>query len=181
MGAMRKPMNHEATVCNYCERILKVGDYPFCPHGSIYEKNATTAPPTIVFRNSKGEYRFPGRDTDKPPKGFQRVELNTQRSRDKFEREMNTRETQKLRDIEYDKKEAYKRTVALHMPKLLEIKRNSQSEHTKRFIDVCIADAERRMGRSVKDEAGFHLEHNHVDAQNRPPWNDRDTNWKDRR
>ncbi len=178
MGEMRKPMNHEATVCEHCEKILKVGDYPFCPHESIYERNASVAPPTVVFRNAKGEYRFPGRDTDKPPRGFQRVELSTQRSRDRFEKEMNTRETEKLRNIEYEKREAYKRTVDLHMPRLLEIKRNSQSEHTKRFIDVCIADSERRLGRSIKDEAGFRLEHNHMDAQNRVPWQDRDTGWK---
>ena len=88
---------------------------------------------------------------------------------------------EKLRNIEYGKKEAYAQTVALHMPRLLEIKRNSQSEHTKRFIDVCIADSEKRLGRSIKDEAGFHLEHNHLDAQNRQPWQDKDTGWKPRK
>jgi len=147
----------------------------------MYSKNATVAAPTVVFRNSKGEYRFPGRDTDKPPRGFQRVELNTQRSRDKFEKEVNARETSKLRDVEYGRREAYKATLAAQLPKLQAIKDASQSEHTKKFIDLCIADGERRLNRSIKDEAGFHLEHNHLDAQNRQPWNDRDTNWKDRR
>jgi hypothetical protein len=170
--------------CDECGKKLEIGDYPFCGpsgHATIHSRNAVVAAPTVVFRNAKGEYRFPGRDTDKPPRGFQRVELSTQRSRDRFEREMNQRETQKLRDIEYDKKDAYARTVALHRDNLLRIKANSQSEHTKKFVDLCIADSERRMNWSIKDEAGFHLEHNHMDAQNRSPWNDKDTNWKDRR
>jgi hypothetical protein len=91
---------------------------------------------------------------------------------------MNARETSRLHDVEHGRREAYKHTLALHMPKLLAIKKNSQSEHTKRFIDICIADSERRLNRSIKDEAGFHLEHNHQDAQNRQPWQDKDTQWK---
>jgi len=169
-----------AIVCELCNRKVQVGDWPHCPHGSIYERNATTAAPTVVFRNSKGEYRFPGRDTDKPPRGFQRVELSG-RSADRFEKEMNARETEKLRMVEYGKLEAARHTFAQHKDKLLAIKNNSQSEHTKRFVDLCFADADRRLNRNIKDEAGFHMEHRHQDASNRAPWQDKDTNWKDRR
>jgi hypothetical protein len=62
------------------------------------------------------------------------------------------------------------------------LKKNSQSEYTKLFIDHCIADGERRLNQSVgKSDAGFHIESSHFDAQNRAPWNDKDTNWKDKR
>jgi hypothetical protein len=166
--------------CPNCNQIVRIADWPFCPHGNAYGRDAQVAAPTVVFRNKKGEWRAPGRDTDKPPRGFVRVELKTQRQKDAFEKEIGAIETAKLRAIEYSKHEAYKATVAAHRDNLLRIKANSQSEYTKRFVDVCLADAEKRIaaGGSVRAESGFHIESNHYDATNRPPWEDKDTNWK---
>lgn len=172
----------DKTICNKCGVALVIGDYPFCPHGSIYNKDAQTASATVVFRNKEGEHRFPGRDTDRPPRGFERIELRTQRQRDAFEREVGKKETARLRDIEYSRREAYKQTFAMHKDRLIEIKNRSQSPHTKRFVDLCLQDAERRMEANVtKAESGFMIESNHIDASNRMAWMDKDTGWKPRK
>lgn len=172
--------------CDECGAKLRVGDYPYCKDGSghstMYSRNAQTAAPTVIFRNRRGEYRLPGRDNDKPPRGFERIELRTQRARDAFEREFGARETAKLHDVEYGRREAYKHTFAKSREKLLEIKNRSQSEYTKKFVDLCIADGERRLAQSVgMSEAGFMVESNHMDAQNRVPYQDKATGWKPRR
>lgn len=168
--------------CEECGIVMEVSDWPFCPHGSTAGRRAQMAPPTVVFRNQKGEYRFPGRDTDRPPRGFQRVELSTQRSRDKFEKEYGGQQTAKIREIEYLEKAAWEQTFREHEPALRAIKDNSQSAYTKNFVDVCFADAKKRMEKSSgKSESEFRIESNHMNAQNRMPWQDRDTGWKPRR
>jgi len=171
--------------CDECGKTLEIGDYPFCGpdgHTTIHSRNAQVAAPTVVFKNAKGEYRLPGRDTDRPPRGFERIELRTQRQRDRFEREFGARETSRLHDVEYGRHEAWKQTFAAHKDRLLEIKKRSSSPVTKGFVDACLRDAEQRANRSVgRHESGFMIESNHIDSSNRIPWMDKDTGWKPRK
>lgn len=182
---MKKRKQPNPDACPSCGHILQVGDYPFCNgtgHETIHSRNASTAPPTIVFRNSKGEYRFPGRDTDKPPRGFQRVELSTQRARDRFEKEYGSKQSSELRDVLYRRQEIWERGLEERKKNLRKIAESSSSEHTKKFIEVCLKDAERRQHAGISQmEAGFHIESNHFSGSNRQPWQDRDTGWKPRK
>ena len=160
-----KKKNPNAVICNECKKELRIGDYPFCSpegHTTIHSRNAIQGEATVVFRNAKGEYRFPGRSTDKVPKGFKRVELTTQRERDKFEKEFGALQTALLREKLH--RDAYEReeTFAAHRENLKRLKENSQSEYTKRFVDACFAKYEERKQMGPGNaEAGFYIWSNH--------------------
>ena len=168
--------------CSKCGQAMQVADWPFCPHGSTLKRNAMIASPTVVFQNKKGEYRLPGRDTDKPPRGYKKVSLSSQRARDRFEKEFGARENEKLRERLRSDKHAFEMNFAKSRPKLMALLENTRSEYTRRFVEVCFRDAERRQAKDVEHAAaGFMIESNHVDAQNRMPWQDKDTGWKPKR
>ncbi len=151
-------------VCDTCGAELKIGDYPFCGpsgHTTVYSRNAQQGDATVVFRNAKGEYRFPGRGTDRIPRGFVKVELTTQRERDRFEREFGAQQTALLREKLHNDAKERDDTFAAHRDNLKRIKENG-NEYTKRFVDACLKRQEERERRGPgTSEAGFFIFSNH--------------------
>ncbi len=165
--------------CSDCGKKLHKGDWPYCPHGNIWNRDAQVAAPTVVFRNKNGKYRFPGRSNAPTPKGYQRIELSTQRARDKFEREYGAIETAKLRENWYQEQANWEQTLKHNMPGLEKLR--DMSPLGKQYYDQCMADIERRRAQPPPDSAGFHIETNHFYSQSRDSWCDKDTGWKDRK
>lgn len=85
--------------CSACGATMRVGDWPYCPHGSTMSTRAQGFSPVVVFKDRKtGEYVFPGSTTERAPKGCERVELRTVHEVRKFEREVNHIESAKRYD-----------------------------------------------------------------------------------
>jgi hypothetical protein len=77
----------KVTICTDCGVELSIGDWPFCPHGSLRSSDAERFIPPVVFRNpSAGDQEFmvPGRSDQQPPPGYERVELKTRAQIDRF-------------------------------------------------------------------------------------------------
>ena len=165
--------------CDDCGHVMRIGDYPYCPHESIYVRDAQVATPTVVFRSKSGKYRFPGRANAPTPKGYQRIELNTQRAKDKFEKEFGAAETAKLRENFYREQADWEWKVSQNMAGLEQLR--DMSPTGRMMYEQCMKDIEQRRRREPSGEAGFYIESNHQYAGNRSAWCDQDTGWKDRK
>jgi hypothetical protein len=75
--------------CELCNRVLKLGDWPHCPHESTRPERAQRFKPIIVFKRSDGSYSFPASDATPTPDGHQRVEITTRRQAERLTKEVN--------------------------------------------------------------------------------------------
>lgn len=156
--------------CEKCSRELKVGDWPFCngspsDHGSVRSRGAENGPATIVYKNQKGECWFPTGVRAVPPKGYEKHELKTQRDRDKFEHEINAKETAKLRERVYSDREAWHRTIEENKKSLEDVQTSmKKAGYEPQLIEECLKNYERReknYDSQLRSEAGFYIESNH--------------------
>jgi len=168
-----------ASICDKCGKIIQIGDFPFCPHGSIYPQPAQPAIPTVIFRSRTGKIRFPGRADTPTPRGYERIELTTQHSRDKFEREYGKQETAKLRENFFQNQANWEATLS-HNKKGLESLRD-MSPQGRQLYDKIQQDIANRRAKVAPSDAGFYIESSHFDSSNREGWSDHDTGWKERK
>src|SRR4030095_5220433 len=140
--------------CDQCGKLLFKGSWPFCPHGDVFNRDAQIAAPTVVFRNKSGKYKFPGRSNAPTPKGYERVELNTQRAKDKFEREFGARETAKLKENWAKEQAEWEAKVSENMAGLKQLR--DMSPTGRMMYDRCMQDLEQRRSKSGPGEAGFY-------------------------
>lgn len=82
------------TRCDKCGVILHIErkPWPFCPHESTLPVNARRFAPTVIYVHPTDKTKIynPGIDGHplrKAPKGYRRLELDTQAKMDRFERE----------------------------------------------------------------------------------------------
>lgn len=92
-------MSQNATAkCDKCQRVLRIGDFPMCngnklDHGPLRKKMAQSSGVIVMYQSVADPSKVwnPGIDTPsrtrQAPPGYQRIELKTQRERDKWERE----------------------------------------------------------------------------------------------
>ena len=76
--------------CDQCGRELSIGDWPFCPHGSIHGQTAAVHAKerAVKYYHPEHGWRTPGRtDAPMPERmsrlGFQRVEFESLNELDK--------------------------------------------------------------------------------------------------
>ncbi len=92
------------TICEKCGAELTHGDYPFCPHGSIFRQNSLHFEATLIYELPDGSHHFCGSNTDKPPvEGAKPILLDTLRKADAFVKSTNQRE-QEIMDIRAEHK-----------------------------------------------------------------------------
>lgn len=84
---MTKKTQIDENKCDKCGESLRVGDYPFCPHGSTLPRRAQFDP-IVVFKDKNGEYSFPGRSDAPTPKGYVREEITTMARYNAFRHKM---------------------------------------------------------------------------------------------
>jgi hypothetical protein len=89
--------------CKDCGRRLKIGDFPFCPHGSVLARDSQGFIPPVVFvstnRRSHAPVLFPGRSDSKPPEGYVRKELRTVAEIRAFEKQYGAMQKEKRHGI----------------------------------------------------------------------------------
>jgi hypothetical protein len=87
------------TLCTACGHELAIGDYPFCPHGSIFEVNARRfSEPILVFESltHPGEVSMPATNSEPCPEGYRPRLLTNLQEADQFIRAYNQHERAKL-------------------------------------------------------------------------------------
>src|SRR5689334_12957391 len=94
------------TSCLLCGATLAIGSWPWCPHGSVLPSDAQPFEAVAIFKNAEGHYIFPGRSSQKPPAGYERVELRTTVAVRKFEAEYG-------RILKRERQAAYARNEAM--------------------------------------------------------------------
>ncbi len=87
------------TICGECNKVLEIGDYPFCPHEPIFNREAKAFSEIVVWQSltDPDNYGPPGRNDEPCPPGYRPVTLRTLREADKFIAHYNS--------IEKDKKQ----------------------------------------------------------------------------
>jgi hypothetical protein len=164
--------------CNKCGKGLEIGDFPFCPHESIYPQHAQTFDPVVIHRNEAGEVRFPGRTDAQVPAGYEKVELRTLAEVRKFEREMNARDravhasAQERSRIQMEQLRLKERGELLQMMQQM-------SPFGRDLTRVAIQATDERARKEY--DPGFRVEVFSDDASNREAHRDRETGWKERR
>jgi len=165
--------------CPSCGAEILVGTWPFCPHGSILPGTAQGFEPVAVFKDSRGHFLFPGRAAQKPPAGYQRIELRTTAAVRKFEAEYG-------RTLKREHQAVAARDEAMYQvtrkPRLDQLRR--ELPHlSPRLRDVAQRVLERAAARSASADAarhnpGFYVEPFSKDQSNRMPWHDQDSRGK---
>jgi|SRR2546426_12404272 len=84
------------SICPNCNQEISTGDWPWClpsgGHEPTRPSNAARFEPVLIFRDSDGQFRFPGSSKEPTPKGSERIELRTTAQVRRFEREMSARQ-----------------------------------------------------------------------------------------
>src|SRR5947209_5447154 len=83
-------------MCRECGQKIRIGDWPFPEpgggHKPLRASDAQHFDPVVVYRDSDGQFRFPGSSKEPTPKGSERIELRTTAQVRRFERQMSARQ-----------------------------------------------------------------------------------------
>lgn len=83
---------NDSYICSSCKKTVRVGAWPFCPHGygqgTLAGGNAqwSDRDMILVFKKPDGEYSYPMTNSKSTPKGCERIELRSLREVESFER-----------------------------------------------------------------------------------------------
>lgn len=168
-----------------CGAKLHIGSYPFCKgnpqdHETVRSRAAAAFKPTVVFVNSKGEYRFPPSSNSRPPAGFQRKELTTLREADSFIREVNMRERLKAEENAYNEKRFWSKVHSGNAEQLKERAKGFQTEEIRRYAERAIEKLRNYQGPRVADP-NFYIEPIAYDSSNRESYCNQETGWRERK
>jgi hypothetical protein len=164
--------------CPRCHTHYGIAEWPFCPHGAVYEQAAQHFDPVVYHVNAKGEVRFPGA-TDAPvPVGYERRELRTIGEVRRFQARVNAAENSKIRQ-QVERECAWLETVEAKNRSDLRAAMAQMSPAGRAFAEVALAQHNQR--RPTSGEAGFYVEPFENDASNREAYRDARTKWQRRR
>jgi hypothetical protein len=129
----------------------------------------------VVHRDKEGNYRFPGSDTARIPKGFERVELKTIKEVEKFEREVSVNQNREA-SMHRENEERFFAPMRSKSRSELREHMNGISALGRDFARFAIAMNNARKKRT--GDTNFHVEILHQDASNREAHRDESTGWK---
>lgn len=162
--------------CTQCGEPLYIGEWPFCPHGSLRGDNAQRFDPVVYFENSDGHRLFPGRSAEQPPSGYIRKELCTIAAVRAFESSENRRLFQEHHDSQMNEQLQYDyyrkgrvEQIRHDLPQLSGTARKAAEALISRY------EARSYSSNAARFDAGFNIECFSRDSSNRLEWNDRDT------
>lgn len=87
--------------CNQCGMNVEIGDWPYCPHGSVFHNEAKRFDPIVVWQSNTDseKYSFPGQPNERVPEGYHKVEIANMRQADQFTSRMNDIERRKMEEL----------------------------------------------------------------------------------
>lgn len=94
------------SACKECGENVEIGDWPYCPHGSVFRERAQRFDPIVVWQSNtdSAKYSFPGQANEAVPEGYHKVEITNMRQADQLVARVNDierRKLQELRDMRY--------------------------------------------------------------------------------
>ena len=173
------------TTCPECGNELQIGDYPFCPHGSIYGQNAQRFDPVVVWQSNVDpfKYSFPGQANEPCPSDYHRMELTNMREADRFVKEMNGIERRRLeeyRDMRHALDDA-----GIKERRAREDARgavNARAEALRRRVREWTDKLrERRREAHPRIDPQFHINVLSFDSGNRNSYSAEETGWRERK
>jgi hypothetical protein len=84
--------------CKECGAEVFIGDWPWCPHGSVRGGNARRFDDIVVWQSNSDpdKYSFPGQANEPVPDGFHKVVISNLREGDQFTARFNELERARL-------------------------------------------------------------------------------------
>lgn len=161
------------TRCSVCQQELAIGDWPYCPHGPAYSRNAQSFDPVLVYRDASGHVRFPGRNSGPAPKGYEPVYLRTRREVDRFTQSMNTRERERYFRHK-ERSEAAFATFLSDARSALRQRMQHMSPAGRALAEAAMRTHDRQPDVNPNFDPGCHFEAFEYDASNRDAQRDRD-------
>jgi len=173
------------TLCRECGQELHIGDYPFCPHGSIYEQNAQRFDAIVVWQHNSepDKYSFPGHANESCPADYHRVEITNLREADRFVTRMNAIERAKMvttRDLNYQALD--EQTKRRREDIAARIRGNAKMEalfrQAREWTD---RSKERKRSRHRSLDPHFHIQVLSYDSGNRNSYAGPETSWREQK
>ena len=87
--------------CPQCGVLIAIGDWPYCPHGSVFPESARRFDPIVVWQSNTDPNHYSGwgaRTNEPVPEGFHKVEITNIRQADQLVRKVNDIERQKMEE-----------------------------------------------------------------------------------
>lgn len=93
-------------ICKECGMEVTIGDWPFCPHGSVFQGSAKRFDDIVVWQSNTDseKYSFPGQANEPCPEGYHKIVISNMRQADQLVRTVNDierRKMEEMRDMRY--------------------------------------------------------------------------------
>jgi hypothetical protein len=169
----------ELITCKECGKELEIGDYPFCPHESIYPQQAQHFSPVVYHVDAHGNKRFPGSPDAPVPAGFEKRELTNIQEIRRFEREVNAEERQRYNEHKFREEMTFDPQRKARQEELRAAMQH-MSQYGRDFARAAMerTNAERRF---KNFDAQFRIDVFSQNAGNRDPHCDASTGWRERK
>jgi len=185
------------TTCPECGKELHIGDWAWCPHEPLDERNAQRWDPIVVWAsNSDAEkFSFPGQANEPCPEGYHKIEISNLRQADQFVSRMNDIERRKMeeaRDMRHalddagvkDRRaEEDARGWAMRADGTkFYIRGNSRAENLQRRVrEWADRQRERRRSQHPHLDPQFHINVLSFDSGNRNSYSGPETGWREKK
>ncbi len=137
------------------------------------EYRAQSFDPVLVYRDRRGHFRFPGRNSGPVPAGYEPVLLHTTAEVRNFERQMNQTERDRYM-VHQERQEATYREFISSRRSELRQRLHHMSPYGRAIAEAAIRQNDNTPSCDTRFDAQFHLEAFSFDASNRDAQNDRD-------
>ena len=183
--------------CKECGQEVFIGDWPWCPHGSVRGGNAARFDPIVVWQSNADpdKYSFPGQPNEPVPDGYHKVEITNLREGDHFVSRFNELERRRLeggRELRRTlddagvkdrraEEDARGYVVRADGSKFY-VRGNARAEALQRAARIW-ADKlrERRRAQHSRIDPHFHSNVLSFDSGNRSSYSGAETNWRERK
>ena len=174
--------------CPECGIELSIGLWPYCPHGSILNRDAANFPPIVLHQDAAtGEYSFPASASEPVPDGYRKIEIRNMREADRYVREIGSSERSKLVEMrennrlyfEERRKETRERVDAeMRRRGLTSGRALLLRDRVRQYVDRKHAE---RYSSARSLDLNFHNQALSFDSSNRQGHSGPETNWRNRK
>lgn len=173
------------SACDKCGAEVEIGDWPFCPHGSIYHGKAQRFDPIVVWQSNTDseKYSFPGQANEPVPAGYHAVEITNMRQADQLVARVNDierRKMEEMRDMRYALDDAgiKERRANEDAKGAISSRAEALRRRVREWTDKRRAD--KRAARPRIDPQ-FHINILSFDSGNRNSYSGEETGWKEKK
>lgn len=173
------------SACSKCGRELVTGDWPFCPHGSVFERTAKCWDDIVVWQSvtDPEKYSFPGQSNEPVPPEYNKIVISNLRQADQLVARVNDIERRKM-------EEARAVRYALDDAGIRERRRNEDARGAvspraealrRRVREWTDKMRERRREAHPRIDPQFHIQVLSFDSGNRNSYSGPETGWRERK